>query len=127
MRRVSFGSSATKVGLVSRSDGSRGVDLSSGHIERQLVQSLERLGRIDLYLSHRPDPSVPIEETLAVFAAAQDSGRIGAYGLSNVDRATLEAVLAAADARGFVAGPDAGSARIRLAASVRWWAASEPK
>jgi aryl-alcohol dehydrogenase-like predicted oxidoreductase len=91
----------TKAGLVSQPDGSPGVDLTEGHIRRQLAQSTERLGRIDLYLSHRPDPVTPIEETIAAFAAAQASGAIGAYGVSNVDRAQLEAVFEAADARGF--------------------------
>lgn len=90
----------TKVGLVSRADGTRGVDLSREHIERQLAQSLERLGRVDLYLSHAPDPVTPIEETIATFSAAQDAGRIGAYGVSNISAEKLEAILAAADAQG---------------------------
>lgn len=92
---------ATKVGLVSRPDGSPGVDLTEGHISRQLAQSIERLGRIDLYLSHVQDPVTPIEETIGAFAEAQASGTIGAYGVSNIDRAQLEAVFEAADARGF--------------------------
>jgi len=91
---------STKVGLISRPDGSRGIDLTAGHIRRQLAQSIERLGRIDLYLSHVPDPVTPIEETIGAFAAAQASGAIGAYGVSNVSRAQLEAVFEAADARG---------------------------
>ncbi|MGH3586562.1 MAG: aldo/keto reductase, partial [Pseudonocardia sp.] len=33
---------ATKVGLISRPDGSRGIDLSRGHVERTLARSIER-------------------------------------------------------------------------------------
>ncbi|TYK53369.1 aldo/keto reductase [Actinomadura decatromicini] len=91
---------ATKVGLVSRPDGSRGRDLSAGHVRRRLARSVERLGRVDLYLSHVQDPATPIEETLTAFSAAQDAGTIGAYGVSNVDRAKLEEILTTADARG---------------------------
>ncbi|MDF5753575.1 aldo/keto reductase [Spongiactinospora sp. TRM90649] len=91
---------ASKVGLVSRPDGSRGIDLSGEHIARQLAQSVERLGRVDLYLSHAPDPVTPIEETIEAFAAAQEAGTIGAYGVSNVSRQRLESILHAADARG---------------------------
>lgn len=90
----------TKVGLVSHADGTRGVNLTREHIERQLAQSLDRLGRVDLYLSHAPDPVTPIEETIATFSEAQDAGRIGAYGVSNISAEKLEAILAAADARG---------------------------
>ncbi|WP_242884234.1 aldo/keto reductase [Actinomadura litoris] len=90
---------STKVGLISRPDGSRGVDLSRGHIEKRLARSIERLGRVDLFLSHVPDPVTPVEETVETFSRAQDEGRIRAYGVSNVDRAKLEAVLRIADER----------------------------
>ncbi|TDD98162.1 aldo/keto reductase [Actinomadura rubrisoli] len=90
---------STKVGLISRPDGSRGVDLSRPHIERRLARSIERLGRVDLYLSHVPDPGTPIEETLEAFTRAQESGLIGAYGVSNVDRQKLETILQTADAK----------------------------
>ncbi|WP_067450853.1 aldo/keto reductase [Actinomadura macra] len=90
---------STKVGLISKSDGSRGVDLSKEHIERRLEQSIERLGRVDLFLSHVPDPGTPVEETLAAFTRAQENGLIGAYGVSNVDRQQLETILSTADKR----------------------------
>ncbi|HVV19336.1 MAG TPA: aldo/keto reductase [Pseudonocardiaceae bacterium] len=85
----------TKVGGVRRADGP-GTDLSGPHVERQLAQSIERLGRVDLYLSHAPDPDTPIEETLTAFAAAQEAGLIRAYGVSNVDVRLLESWLTAA-------------------------------
>ena len=73
-----------------------GINLSGPHIERQLAQSIERLGRVDLYLSHAPDPTTPLEETLTAFAAAQEAGQIRAYGVCNVDARLLEALLATA-------------------------------
>ncbi|RBQ16002.1 hypothetical protein DP939_32315 [Spongiactinospora rosea] len=91
---------ATKVGLISRPDGSRGFDLSREHIEARLTRSVERLGRVDLFLSHVPDPDTPIEETLEAFSRAQDSGAIGAYGVSNVSGEQLETILRTADAKG---------------------------
>jgi aryl-alcohol dehydrogenase-like predicted oxidoreductase len=88
----------TKVGMISRPDGSRGVDLTRAHIERQLAQSLERLGHIDAYLMHAQDPVTPLEETLAVFSEAQDAGRIGGYGVSNIALERLREILDVADA-----------------------------
>jgi aryl-alcohol dehydrogenase-like predicted oxidoreductase len=82
----------TKVGGVVRG-GQRGIDLSGPHIERQLAQSIGRLGRVDLYLSHAPDPSTPFEQTLTAFAAAQEAGQIRAFGVCNVDAGLLESFL----------------------------------
>lgn len=90
----------TKVGLISKPDGSRGVDLTPEHINRQLDQSLERLGRVDLFLSHHPDPVTPVVDTVKAFSEAQEAGRIGAWGLSNVSAEQLETVLTTADALG---------------------------
>ncbi|MEJ0066475.1 MAG: aldo/keto reductase [Caulobacteraceae bacterium] len=41
--------------------------------------SLRDLGveRIDLYQLHRVDPATPIEETMGVFRALRDEGKIG--------------------------------------------------
>src|SRR5262245_60967571 len=43
--------------------------LSARHIREQVEVSLRRLGtdRIDLNLTHEPDPAVPVEETLSTF------------------------------------------------------------
>jgi 1-deoxyxylulose-5-phosphate synthase len=76
--------------------GPRRVHLSRERIERQLARSIERLGRVDLYMCHAPDPDTPLEETLQAFAAAQEAGRIRAYGVSNVDAPALEHHLATA-------------------------------
>jgi aryl-alcohol dehydrogenase-like predicted oxidoreductase len=91
---------ATKVGNAIRPDGSVGVDLSPAHIARQLTQSIDRLGRVDLYLSHAPDPNTPVEQTIAAFTQARADGKIRAYGVCNVSAAQLEEILAAADRAG---------------------------
>lgn len=92
---------ATKVGVVSTVDG-MGVDLSPGNINRQLEQSLERLGvdRVDLCLSHAQDDDTPIESTLEGFAAQIEAGRVGSIGTSNVSAEQLEAALNASDRLG---------------------------
>jgi len=89
----------TKVGNLA-DPGQRDHDLSAAHIARHLRVSRERLGRVDLYLSHVPDPSTPVEETLTAFAEARERGWIRAYGCCNVETADLEALLAAADRLG---------------------------
>ena len=91
---------ATKVGNAIRPDRSVGVDLSPAHIARQLTQSIDRLGRVDLYLSHAPDPAIPVAQTIEAFTQARSDGKIGAYGVCNVSAAQLEEVLAAADRAG---------------------------
>jgi len=63
----------TKVGGVVRA-GQSGIDLSGPHIERQIAESIRRLGRVDLYMSHAPDPGTPLEETLTAFAARARGG-----------------------------------------------------
>jgi aryl-alcohol dehydrogenase-like predicted oxidoreductase len=91
---------ATKVGNAARPDGSVGVDLSPARIERQLAQSIGRLGRVDLYLSHAPDPDTPVEQTIQAFTQARTDGKIRAYGVCNVSAPQLEEILAAADRTG---------------------------
>ena len=74
-----------------------GSGLSRAHIRRQIEASLSRLGveRVELYLAHGPDDSVPIEETLGTFDELAREGKIGAYGVSNVDAGQLAAAVAA--------------------------------
>jgi aryl-alcohol dehydrogenase-like predicted oxidoreductase len=90
---------ATKVGNVVE-PGQDGISLRGDHIARQLALSRTRLGHVDLYLSHAPDDSTPLEETLTAFAVALGAGQIKAFGCSNVDVRQLEAVLNAADRAG---------------------------
>jgi 1-deoxyxylulose-5-phosphate synthase len=69
--------------------------LSRERILRQIDGSLERLGveRADVYLIHEPDPDTPVEETLGALVELLESGKVGAIGASNVDRAWLEEAL----------------------------------
>jgi aryl-alcohol dehydrogenase-like predicted oxidoreductase len=64
---------------------------------RQCVEmSLRRLAvdRIDLYQLHRPDPQVPIEESVGALVELQQAGKIHHIGLSNVSVRELRRVLA---------------------------------
>jgi len=64
---------------------------------RQCVEmSLRRLAvdRIDLYQLHRPDPQVPIEESVGALVELQQAGKIRHIGLSNVSVPELRRVLA---------------------------------
>jgi pyridoxine 4-dehydrogenase len=55
-------------------------------IRSQIDESLRRLrtDSIALYYLHRPDPKVPLEESLGALRDGRDSGRIRHVGLSNV-------------------------------------------
>lgn len=62
------------------------------HLRQALEGSLQRLklDQIDLYQFHRPDPEVPIEESLGTLADLQREGKIRHIGVSNFDVAQLE-------------------------------------
>ena len=71
--------------------------LAPARVRRQIDTSLQRLGveRVDLYLAHAPDPDVPAAELAGVFEELVAAGKIGAYGLSNIDGAQLREALEA--------------------------------
>ena len=71
--------------------------LAPGRVRRQIDTSLSRLGveRVDLYLAHAWDPDVPAAELAGVFEELVAAGKIGGYGLSNVDGAQLREALSA--------------------------------
>ena len=71
--------------------------LSKAYIVRAVEESLRRLqtDTIDLYLSHRPDPDTPIEETLEVHQRLIEQGKIRSAGGSNYDAAGFTAALKA--------------------------------
>lgn len=81
---------ASKCGF-SISGRQRIIDGSPAGIARTLDEALARLrtDRIDLYYMHRPDPQVPIEESVGALARAKAAGKIGAIGLSEISAATL--------------------------------------
>ena len=60
--------------------------LARERVLRQVESSLARLRveRIDLYLTHEPDPDTPVEETFATFAALAERDLIDTWGVSNV-------------------------------------------
>jgi aryl-alcohol dehydrogenase-like predicted oxidoreductase len=61
------------------------TDASRGNLIDNLTDSLSRLGtdHVDLWLVQRPDPAVPLEETLSALRWALDSGKTRYLGLSN--------------------------------------------
>jgi L-glyceraldehyde 3-phosphate reductase len=62
-----------------------------------LDASLGRLGLdyVDIFYSHRPDPSTPIEETMGALATAVQQGKALYVGVSNYDPAETRAAAAA--------------------------------
>ena len=54
--------------------------------------SLRRLGtdRIDLYQLHAPDPSVPVDDTIAALEALRDDGKVVEIGCSNFSPDVLD-------------------------------------
>ncbi|RLE26143.1 MAG: aldo/keto reductase [Actinobacteria bacterium] len=81
-----------------------------GNSRRWIMQavedSLRRLGtdRIDLYQAHRPDPDVPIEETVGALTELVESGKILAWGTSTFPAEDLVAAHWAAE-RASAVGP----------------------
>lgn len=83
---------ATKVGMEMAPDRK---GLSKEHILRSAEESLRRLQTdyIDLYQSHKDDPSTPLEETLEAYDQLIKEGKVRAIGASNYGAARLEEAL----------------------------------
>jgi aryl-alcohol dehydrogenase-like predicted oxidoreductase len=77
---------ATKGGLVRPGPGRWVPDGRPEHLRQACEGSLRRLrlDRIDLYQFHRPDPKVPIAESIGALAKLKDEGKIRHIGVSNV-------------------------------------------
>jgi aryl-alcohol dehydrogenase-like predicted oxidoreductase len=75
------------------------VDLSQEAMEKELTDSLRRLGtdHIDLYQCHWPDPRTPIETTMAALMKFKKQGRIRHIGVCNFSAPQLLAALECAD------------------------------
>jgi aryl-alcohol dehydrogenase-like predicted oxidoreductase len=75
------------------------------HVREAAEASLRRLrtDRIDLYQYHRPDPRVPIEETLGAMSRLVDDGLARAIGCSNFSAAQLAEAAGAAERNGWTA------------------------
>ncbi|WP_109505896.1 aldo/keto reductase [Nocardioides speluncae] len=81
---------ATKGGI-RRRGGEWPVDGRPEWIREAVEGSLRRLGVdvIDLYQSHRPDPTVPYAETIGAFKELYDAGKVQRVGLSNANPAMI--------------------------------------
>jgi aryl-alcohol dehydrogenase-like predicted oxidoreductase len=77
--------------------------LARERVRRVVEDSLTVLDvdRVDFYLTHEPDPSTPLEETLGAFDELRAEGVIHAAGVSNVDGDYLRECLRIADERGY--------------------------
>ncbi|KAI9500576.1 pyridoxine 4-dehydrogenase [Coemansia spiralis] len=72
-------------------DAILGVNGKPEYICKAVDASLRRLDvdKIDLYIQHRVDPNVPIEETVAAMAELVKQGKVRYLGLSECSAATL--------------------------------------
>lgn len=63
------------------------LNASPDYIRKSIERSLKNLNTdvIDLYYLHRPDPKVPIEETIGAMAELVQAGKIKYIGVSEID------------------------------------------
>jgi aryl-alcohol dehydrogenase-like predicted oxidoreductase len=82
---------ATKGGLVRPGPGRWDADGRPEHLRSACEGSLRRLrlDQIPLYQFHRPDPRVPLAESLGMLMQLKDEGKIRHIGVSNVSEAQL--------------------------------------
>ena len=84
---------ATKGGLVRPGPNRWNADGRPEHLREACEGSLQRLrlDQIPLYQFHRPDPAVPLAESLGMLVQLRDEGKIRHIGISNVSVAQLRA------------------------------------
>jgi pyridoxine 4-dehydrogenase len=82
---------ATKGGLVRPGPGRWDADGRPEHLREACEGSLRRLrlDQIPLYQFHRPDPRVPLAESLGMLVELKDEGKIRHIGISNVSEDQL--------------------------------------
>jgi pyridoxine 4-dehydrogenase len=82
---------ATKTGLQRPGPNQWIPDARPETIRRECERSLEllRTETIDLYQLHRPDPDVPLEESLGTIVELQTEGKVRLIGISNVNAGQL--------------------------------------
>ncbi|MFT3855618.1 MAG: aldo/keto reductase [Ilumatobacteraceae bacterium] len=85
---------ATKFGILrigAVEPGVRQVDGRPEYVRASIDGSLSRLGvdHVDLYYLHRPDPDVPIEETVGAMAELVAAGKVRHLGLSEAAADTI--------------------------------------
>jgi myo-inositol catabolism protein IolS len=78
---------ATKGGLRRGAGGTTFHDSSPAYLRDALEQSLLRLGvdHVDLYQLHYWDERTPIDDIFETFESLRSEGKIGCYGVSNLD------------------------------------------
>jgi aryl-alcohol dehydrogenase-like predicted oxidoreductase len=84
---------ATKGGLVRPGPGRWEADGRPEHLRQACEGSLRRLklDQIPLYQFHRPDPNVPLAESIGALAELKGEGKIRHIGVSNVTEAQFHA------------------------------------
>lgn len=82
---------ATKGGLERPGPGVWTSNARPEHLKEAAEASLRRLRleQIPLYQLHRPDPAVPLEESLGALVDLQEQGKVRHVGVSNVSVAEL--------------------------------------
>jgi aryl-alcohol dehydrogenase-like predicted oxidoreductase len=82
---------ATKGGLVRPGPGQWDADGRPEHLREACEGSLRRLmlEQIPLYQLHRPDPKVPLADSVGALVELKDEGKIRHIGLSNVSEDQL--------------------------------------
>jgi pyridoxine 4-dehydrogenase len=82
---------ATKGGLVRPGPGRWDADGRPEHLREACEGSLRRLKleQIPLYQLHRPDPRVPIADSIGVLVELRDQGKIRHIGVSNMSEPQL--------------------------------------
>ncbi len=84
---------ATKFGIQLGENGypNGQADGRPEYVRAAIDRSLQRLGfeHVDLYYLHRPDPAVPIEETVGVMAELVTAGKVRYLGLSEASADTV--------------------------------------
>jgi aryl-alcohol dehydrogenase-like predicted oxidoreductase len=88
---------ATKGGNVARrtADGSPALPVPDGrpeHLRQAIDASLRRLGvdHVDLYYLHRPDPKVPVEDSIGAMTEMLAAGKVLALGVSEFSLEQLD-------------------------------------
>jgi aryl-alcohol dehydrogenase-like predicted oxidoreductase len=94
---------ATKV-FFQMSDDEADRGLSREQIQKQIDLSLKRLqtDHVDLYQCHRPDPDVPIEETMEALTEVVEAGKAREIGFSEWTVEQIQASLEVPETRKFV-------------------------
>jgi pyridoxine 4-dehydrogenase len=82
---------ATKGGLVRPGPGRWAADGRPEHLRQACEGSLKRLrlDQIPLYQFHRPDPDVPVADSIGALAELKAAGKIRHIGVSNMSEAQL--------------------------------------